>query len=94
MKKNHLSYSALCQFKKSPNHLLAYWNKELKTTDAMQFGTIIHKMLLEPDTFTKEFAIFEGARRAGKQWIELFLKVQGELVNNGLSLKNRTKVKH
>ena len=39
MKKNHLSYSALCQFKKSPNHLLAYWNKELKTTDAMQFGS-------------------------------------------------------
>ena len=78
MKKNHLSYSALCQFKKSPNHLLAYWNKELKTTDAMQFGTIIHKMLLEPDTFTKEFAIFEGARRAGKQWVEFKEQNEGK----------------
>ena len=47
MKKDRLSYSALAQFKKSPNHLLAYWNKEMKTTDAMQFGSLIHKLILE-----------------------------------------------
>jgi len=70
MKKDHLSYSALCQFKKSPNHLLAYWNKETKTTDAMHFGQIIHKMLLQPESFKDDFAVFEGARRAGKAWQE------------------------
>ena len=31
MKKEHLSYSALTQFKKSPNHLLAYWEGKQKT---------------------------------------------------------------
>ena len=46
MKKEHLSYSALTQFKKSPNHLLAYWEGKQKTTDAMKFGTLIHKILL------------------------------------------------
>tara|TARA_R100001460_G_C3555520_1_gene175455 strand:+ start:1231 stop:1953 length:723 start_codon:yes stop_codon:yes gene_type:complete len=70
MKKNNLSYSALSQFKKSPNHLLAYWNKEFKTTDAMQFGSLVHKLILQPDTFGDDFAVFEGARRAGKAWQE------------------------
>ena len=70
MKKDHLSYSALAQFKKSPNHLLAYWNREMKATDAMQFGSLIHKLILEPEKFGDDFAIFEGARRQGKAWIE------------------------
>jgi len=70
MKKNNLSYSALSQFKKSPNHLLAYWNNEFKTTDAMQFGSLVHKLILQPDTFGDDFAVFEGARRAGKAWQE------------------------
>lgn len=70
MKKDRLSYSALAQFKKSPNHLLAYWNREMKTTDAMQFGSLIHKLILEPEKFGDDFAIFEGARRQGKAWIE------------------------
>ena len=92
MKKNHLSYSALCQFKKSPNHLLAYWNKETKTTDAMQFGTIIHKMLLEPETFTDEFAIFEGARRAGKQWVEFKEQNEGKTLIKQQELDDANKI--
>lgn len=68
MKRNRLSYSALSQFKKSPNHLLKYWEGKTKVTDAMQFGSIIHKLLLEPDSFNDEYAVFEGARRAGKEW--------------------------
>ena len=92
MKKNHLSYSALCQFKKSPNHLLAYWNKETKTTDAMQFGTIIHKMLLEPETFTDEFAIFEGARRAGKQWQEFKEQNEGKTLIKQQELDDANKI--
>tara|TARA_R100001440_G_scaffold74819_1_gene100710 strand:+ start:136 stop:861 length:726 start_codon:yes stop_codon:yes gene_type:complete len=68
MKRNRLSYSALCAFKKSPNHLLKYWEGKTKVTDAMQFGSIIHKLLLEPDSFNDDYAVFEGARRAGKEW--------------------------
>lgn len=68
MKRNRLSYSALCQFKKSPNHLLKYWEGKTKVTDAMQFGSIVHKLLLEPDSFNDDYAVFEGARRAGKEW--------------------------
>tara|TARA_B100000424_G_scaffold52771_1_gene37785 strand:- start:4467 stop:5192 length:726 start_codon:yes stop_codon:yes gene_type:complete len=70
MKKNRLSYSALCALKKSPNHLLKYWEGKTKVTDAMWFGSIIHKLLLEPDSFNDDYAIFTGARRAGKDWQE------------------------
>ena len=70
MKKNRLSYSALCAFKKSPNHLLKYWEGKTKVTDAMQFGSIVHKLLLEPNSFNDDYAVFEGARRAGKEWQE------------------------
>ena len=70
MKKNRLSYSALCQFKKSPNHLLKYWEGKTKVTDAMQFGNIIHKLLLEPESFNDDYAVFDGKIRSGKKWQE------------------------
>ena len=60
----------MCAFKKSPNHLLKYWEGKTKVTDAMQFGSIIHKLLLEPESFNDDYAIFTGARRAGKDWQE------------------------
>ena len=70
MKKEHLSYSALTQFKKSPNHLLAYWEGKQKTTDAMLFGSLIHKIILQPETFDFEYVVFEGKTRRGKEWVE------------------------
>ena len=70
MKKDHLSYSALTQFKKSPNHLLAYWEGKQKRTDAMLFGSLIHKIILEPETFDFEYVVYQGKARRGKDWIE------------------------
>ena len=69
MKKDKLSYSALTQFSKSPNHLLSYWNREFEPTPAMQFGSLLHKMILEADDFHNEYVVFEGTRR-GKIWNE------------------------
>jgi len=70
MKKDHLSYSALTQFKKSPNHLLAYWEGKQTRTDAMLFGSLIHKIILEPETFDFEYVVYQGKTRRGKDWIE------------------------
>ena len=70
MKKDRLSYSALSQFSKSPNHLLSYWNKEQKpATEAQQFGKLLHKMILEPEEMLQEYIQYEG-RRAGKAWTD------------------------
>ena len=76
-KKDHLSYSALSAFKKSPNHLLAYWNKTFKPTDAMDFGRLIHKLILQPETLNYEFAVFEGENKRTKKWKE-FKKLNEE----------------
>ena len=67
MKKERLSYSALSQFGKSPNHLLDYWQDDMERTPAMMFGSLVHKKILEPDKFSSEYAVFEGTRR-GKVW--------------------------
>lgn len=92
MKKNRLSYSALAQFKKSPNHLLAYWNREMKTTDAMQFGTLIHKLILEPEKFGNDFAVFEGARRQGKAWLEFSEANQDKTIIKQQELDDANKI--
>ena len=65
--KKRLSYSALSNFGKSPNHLLRYWSKKFVPTSAMMLGSLIHKIILEPDTFDLDYAVFEGTRR-GKVW--------------------------
>ena len=69
MKKDRLSYSALSQFSKSPNHLLSYWKDEFEPTPAMLFGSLLHKMILEPETFSVDYAVYEGTRR-GSAWNE------------------------
>lgn len=65
--KKRLSYSALSSFGKSPNHLLRYWSKKFEPTAAMMLGSLIHKIILQPDTFDLDYAVFEGTRR-GKVW--------------------------
>ena len=65
--KKRMSYSSLSNFGKSPNHLLAYWEDDMERTPAMMFGSLVHKMILEPDKFSFDYAVFEGTRR-GKVW--------------------------
>ena len=44
-----------------------------KQTDAMILGAATHKLILEPRSFKKEFAIFKGPFRRGKIWEEFKL---------------------
>ena len=69
MKKDRLSYSALSNFCKSPNHILAYWEDVFEPTTAMLFGKMVHCLILEPEVFANEYSVYEGTRR-GKVWEE------------------------
>lgn len=58
---------------KTPAHLQAYLSGEAKEeTDAMRFGTIVHRALLEPDTFKEGFHVkpekMNFATKAGQEW--------------------------
>lgn len=47
------------------------WHADVKTepTAAMRLGTLVHSMILEPDTVAKQYRVFDGDRRtkAGKE---------------------------
>lgn len=63
-----LSYSSLSAFKKSPSHLLHYWENGFESSLAQNKGSLIHTLVLEPERFENDYAIFEGKVRRGKEW--------------------------
>lgn len=73
-----VSRSELWNFHKSPMHFLAGQMEEHKSTPALVFGSLAHKLVLEPDDFETEYAVMpEGIDRrtkAGKEIYEDFLK--------------------
>lgn len=52
-----LSFSSLKEFIRSPRHYVNYLTKERKQTEAMLFGAVCHKLILEPQDFEKEYII-------------------------------------
>ena len=62
-----LSFSSLKAFSRSPLQFLEYKAKKSKPTPAMEFGTLVHRSVLEPDKYADSVAIWEG-RRAGKNY--------------------------
>lgn len=66
--RDHLSFSAIKQFAKSPNHLIAYDAKIFEPSKAMKFGTMFHTYLLERKEFDNRYEVADIDRRtkAGK----------------------------
>jgi len=49
-------------------------------SDAMQLGTYVHALILEPTTVATDFAVFEGARRFGKTWDKFREDNEGKII--------------
>lgn len=60
-----LSYSSLKAFARSPLAFLQYKNEPRNETPAMRFGTMVHRRVLEEDTFMDTVAVYEGRRAGG-----------------------------
>lgn len=79
-----LSYSSLKEFQKSPRHYIAYLNKQKKTSPAMELGSLIHCLLLQPEDFHLNYSIMPNVDRRtkdGKATYEEFLaKSDGKIV--------------
>jgi hypothetical protein len=83
MKRDYLSYSALKQFAKSPNHYLMYVGREFVETPAMVLGSALHCAVLEPDEYCKRYTIapkFDRRTKAGKEQAEAW-----ELATDGVT---------
>lgn len=57
-----LSFSAIQSFSKSPLHFLRYKTGMRKVTDAMEFGTLLHLLILEPHLFEENYLILHKAK--------------------------------
>lgn len=75
-----VSYSALMQFAKSPNHYIHYRDSKFEPTAAMEKGSLIHKLILEPDKVDIELAIWKGKVRRGKEWDEFQAANNGKMI--------------
>lgn len=56
---SHLSYSSLSYFKESPRSFIEYKLKEVKQTDAMLYGSMVHCLILEPDDFENRYFVLD-----------------------------------
>jgi exodeoxyribonuclease VIII len=80
-----LSFTALKEFAKSPNHFLAYKAKKTTDSPAMRRGRLIHKLVLEADEFNKEFAIAPTCDRRTKVGKELWHDFEFFCTNNNIT---------
>ena len=88
-----LSYSALKQFSKSPAHLDAYWNRDLTQSASMAKGSLIHTLVLEPDTYDEKYAIYEGKVRRGKEYDAFCLENEGKIILNQNEFNEATTIR-
>lgn len=69
-----LSYSSISAFAISPRSFIAYKVKERKETDAMLLGTVVHCLILEPETFASRYVVgpnVDASTADGKnEWAE------------------------
>lgn len=61
-----LSYSSIKAFRNSPSDFIDYCFREKVQTDAMLLGTLIHCLVLEPDTFESKYTIMDDSAKVAE----------------------------
>jgi len=75
-----VNYSSLKALARSPKHYQHYRLNGTRESRDMFKGTLGHIAILEPERFVREYSVFEGKRKSGKEW-EAF-----KLANKGREL--------
>lgn len=73
-----LSQSSLKAFAKSPSHFIQYKTEEYEATPAQEFGSMVHKYVLEHDQFDEAYILQPKFDRRTKQGKEDFANFQKE----------------
>jgi hypothetical protein len=65
---NAINWSTLKEMRRSPKHYRYRLEHPREDSTTLALGRAAHTAILEPDRFALEYAVFEGKRRAGKDW--------------------------
>jgi len=68
-----VNWSTLKEMARSPKHYRYRLENPPEETPGMRLGRAIHTAVLEPDAFPLEYVVYDGPRRAGKEWEEFAL---------------------
>ncbi len=63
-----VNWSTLREAQRSPLHYKHRTETPREDTPRMAFGRAVHTAVLEPDRFALEYAVWDGPRRAGKEY--------------------------
>jgi hypothetical protein len=63
-----VNWSTLKHLADSPAHYRYRLRVPVADTPALQIGRLIHTLVFEPGLFAAEYAVWDGGRRAGKEW--------------------------
>lgn len=80
-----LSFSSLKEFMRSPQHYVKYLASDRKQTEAMLFGAICHKLILEPQDFDNEYIIEPELDKRTKQGKEDYAAFIAKITEQNLT---------
>lgn len=63
-----INWSALRNMRRSPKHYLHGLENTTEDTTRFALGRAVHTAVLEADRFPLDYVVYEGKRRAGKEW--------------------------
>lgn len=78
IKNKVLSYSSLKEFRKSPEHFLEYMFGPKKTSDAFDFGNLVDKMILTPDSWRGDVVVMIDKPPTLKSLVEALGNKEGD----------------
>ena len=76
-----ISRSELWRIHESPEKFKWFKDHPPEPTDSLLFGQVVHKLLLEPDTFSDQFTVCPNFDRRTKDGKEQFAQFMSEAVN-------------
>lgn len=92
-----LSHSSFNKFFESPFHFLQYFLEKKEPTPAMMLGTLVHSIILEPDTFDEKYIVLPKCNLAtsvGKAMLaECELEANGRKIIRYDAWETATKIK-
>lgn len=83
IEKRPLSYSKLKEFRKSPRHYVASWEKPFVETDAMLLGSAVDCLLIDgEDEFNRQYSVYSKFEKrsndAKAEWANMVNKARAE----------------